>query len=185
VLKERTADLSRRHQVPTRTTVSWHITRRQMTTYRKWPKTRSTPFALTVPGLKAVRTKNLRFHGVGPWRGTSERERHLYERFGEDARVILDMIAATVRLGEYPIEGQPYVGPNSSFRRFEMATVVDRPVDAPHARAPARRARHATARASRRARRADWAGATRTCSANSTPTNRWWRREFGAAGLTL
>jgi glycerol-3-phosphate dehydrogenase len=76
-----------------------------------------------VPGLKSVRTKSLRFHGVGPWRPTSEREVHLYQRFGEDARVILDMIATDNTLGQCPIEGQRYVGAEFVYAvRFEMAT---------------------------------------------------------------
>jgi glycerol-3-phosphate dehydrogenase len=60
---------------------------------------------------------------VGSWRPTSEREIHLYERFGEDATVVLDLIAVNEELGECPIEGQPYLGAEFVFSvRFEMAT---------------------------------------------------------------
>jgi glycerol-3-phosphate dehydrogenase len=122
-MKERTADLSRRHQVTDSRDGVVHITGGKWTTYRQMAEDTVDALRPYVSGLKSARTKNLRFHGVGSWRPTSESEIHLYERFGEDARVILDMIAADGALGEFPIEGQPYVGAEFIFSvRFEMAT---------------------------------------------------------------
>jgi glycerol-3-phosphate dehydrogenase len=120
---ERTADLSRRHQVTDSHDGVVHITGGKWTTYRQMAEDTVDALGPYVIDLKAVRTKKLRLHGVGPWRPASERETHLYERFGEDATVILDMIAADAELGECPIEGQPYVGAEFLYSaRFEMAT---------------------------------------------------------------
>ncbi|HUZ40822.1 MAG TPA: glycerol-3-phosphate dehydrogenase/oxidase [Acidimicrobiales bacterium] len=123
VIKERTADLSRRHQVTDTGDGVVHITGGKWTTYRQMAEDTVDALRPYVTGLKSVRTKNLRFHGVGPWRPTSDVEVHLYERFGEDARVILDLIAHDERLAERPIEGQPYVAAEFVYSaRFEMTT---------------------------------------------------------------
>jgi glycerol-3-phosphate dehydrogenase len=100
-----------------------HITGGKWTTYRQMAEDTVDALGPYVPGLKSVRTKNLRFHGVGPWRPTSERERHLYERFGEDAQLILELIAEDESLAQCPIEGQPYLAAEFVYAaRFEMAT---------------------------------------------------------------
>ena len=186
-MKERTADLSRRHQVTDSHDGVVHITGGKWTTYRQMAEDTVDALGPYVPALKSARTKNLRFHGVGPWRPTSEREIHLYERFGEDARVILDMIAADEALGECPIEGQPYVGAEFIFSvRFEMATSL---IDLLTRRT----------RAHLHDARATLEGAARV-AALVAPDLAWSdedvqrelhayeslvRREFGAAGLTL
>jgi glycerol-3-phosphate dehydrogenase len=122
-VKARTADLSRRHQVTDSRDGVVHITGGKWTTYRLMAEDTVDALGPYVTDLKGGRTKRLRLHGVGPWRPTSEREIHLFERFGEDAKVILDLIAANEELGECPIEGQPYVGAEFVFSvRFEMAT---------------------------------------------------------------
>jgi glycerol-3-phosphate dehydrogenase len=122
-VKERTADLSRRHQVTDSHDGVVHITGGKWTTYRLMAEDTVDALRPYVTKLKTVQTKNLRLHGVGPWRPTNERETHLYERFGEDAVVILDLIATNAELGARPIEGQPYVGAEFLFSaRFEMAT---------------------------------------------------------------
>jgi glycerol-3-phosphate dehydrogenase len=122
-VKARTADLSRRHQVTDSRDGVVHITGGKWTTYRLMAEDTVDALGPYVTDLKGGRTKRLRLHGVGSWRPTSEREIHLYERFGEDAKVILDLIAANEELGECPIEGQPYVGAEFVFSvRFEMAT---------------------------------------------------------------
>jgi glycerol-3-phosphate dehydrogenase len=122
-VKERTADLSRRHQVTDSHDGVVHITGGKWTTYRQMAEDTVDALGPYTTQLKAVRTKNLRLHGVGPWRPTNERETHLYERFGEDARVVLDLIAANEELGECPIEGQPYLAAEFLYSvRFEMAT---------------------------------------------------------------
>jgi glycerol-3-phosphate dehydrogenase len=122
-VKERTADLSRRHQVTDSRDGVVHITGGKWTTYRLMAEDTVDALGPYVTDLKGGRTKRLRLHGVGSWRPTSEREIHLYDRFGEDAKVVLDLIAANEELGECPIEGQPYVGAEFVFSvRFEMAT---------------------------------------------------------------
>jgi glycerol-3-phosphate dehydrogenase len=122
-VKERTADLSRRHQVTDTRDGVIHITGGKWTTYRQMAEDAVDALGAYVNGLPSVRTKRLRLHGVGPWRPTSESERHLYERFGEEATSILDLIAADARLGDRPIPGQPYVGAEFLYAaRFEMAT---------------------------------------------------------------
>ena len=122
-LKERTADLSRRHQVTDTRDGVIHITGGKWTTYRKMAEDAVDALGPYVTGLTSVRTKRLRLHGVGPWRPTSEQETHLYQRFGEEAKIILDLIAVDEELGQCPIPGQPYVGAEFVFAaRFEMAT---------------------------------------------------------------
>jgi glycerol-3-phosphate dehydrogenase len=122
-VKERTADLSRRHRVTDTKDGVIHITGGKWTTYRQMAEDTVDALGPYVTNLKPVRTKRLPLHGVGPWRPTSEREIHLYQRFGEDTSVILDLIAADEVLGQRPITGQPYVGAEFVFAaRFEMAT---------------------------------------------------------------
>ena len=119
----RTADLSRRHQVTDSRDGVVHITGGKWTTYRKMAEDTVDALGPYVTNLKSVRTKRLPLHGVGSWRPTSAREIHLYERFGEDALVVLGLIKDDDRLGECPIEGQPYVAAEFVYAvRFEMAT---------------------------------------------------------------
>jgi len=120
---ERTADLSRRHQVTDSHDGVVHITGGKWTTYRQMAEDTVDALRPYITGLRSTRTKNLRLHGVGPWRPTTELETNLYQRFGEEAPVILEMIAANNLLGECPIEGQPYVAAEFVFcARSEMAT---------------------------------------------------------------
>jgi glycerol-3-phosphate dehydrogenase len=122
-VKERTSDLSRRHQVTDSHDGVVHITGGKWTTYRQMAEDTVDALRPYLDGLKSTRTKNLRLHGVGPWRPTTERETNLYRRFGDEATIILEMIATNGELGECPIEGQPYVGAEFLFAaRFEMAT---------------------------------------------------------------
>jgi glycerol-3-phosphate dehydrogenase len=100
-----------------------HITGGKWTTYRQMAQDTVNALGPYVSDLKSVRTKNLRFHGVGPWRPSTDVERHLYERFGEDAPVILELMARDERLAERPIDGQPYLGAEFVYcARFEMTT---------------------------------------------------------------
>src|SRR5580692_9330168 len=93
-VSERTADLSRRHQVTDSHDGVVHITGGKWTTYRQMAQDTVDALAPYERDLPSVRTKKLRFHGVGAWRPSSLLETHLYQRFGEDALVILEMIAA-------------------------------------------------------------------------------------------
>jgi glycerol-3-phosphate dehydrogenase len=122
-LKERTADLSRRHQVTDSRDGVIHITGGKWTTYRQMAEDAVDALSPYVDKLPSARTKHLRFHGVGPWRPTTPRETHLYQRFGEDATILLDMISADEALGDCPIAGQPYVGAEFVYSaRCEMVT---------------------------------------------------------------
>lgn len=122
-VKERTSDLSRRHQVTDSHDGVVHITGGKWTTYRQMAEDTVDALRPYLDGLNSTRTKNLRLHGVGPWRPTTQRETALYQRFGEEATIILEMIATNRELGEVPIEGQPYVAAEFLFAaRFEMAT---------------------------------------------------------------
>jgi glycerol-3-phosphate dehydrogenase len=122
-VKERTADLSRRHRVTDSGDGVVHITGGKGTTYRQMAEDTVDglrPYATNLPRTK---TKRLRLHGVGDWRPTTTLESHLYERFGEDAKVLLAMIRDDESLAIAPIEGQPYVGGEFIFSaRYEMAT---------------------------------------------------------------
>jgi glycerol-3-phosphate dehydrogenase len=187
VVKERTADLSRRHRVSDSHDGVVHITGGKWTTYRQMAEDTVDALRPYVTRLEPVRTKRLRLHGVGPWRPTSERETHLYQRYGEDAQVVLDLIVADEELGERPIAGLPYVGAEFVYgARFEMATTL---IDLLSRRT----------RAHLLDARATLAGAARVASLvadelgwNDEDVKRevaeyesLVRSEFGAAGLTL
>jgi glycerol-3-phosphate dehydrogenase len=186
-VKERTADLSRRHQVTDTHDGVVHITGGKWTTYRQMAEDTVDALRPYVVDLTAVRTKKLRLHGVGPWRPTSERETHLYERFGEDALVILDMIAAHEELGACPIEGQPYVAAEFVYAaRFEMATsLID--LLTRRTRAHLHDARATLQGAARVAQlvAADLGWSDEDRQRELDAYGSLVRREFGAAGLTL
>jgi glycerol-3-phosphate dehydrogenase len=122
-IKERTADLSRRHRVTDAGDGVVHVTGGKWTTYRKMAEDAVDALKPYVIDLANVRTKSLRLYGVSSWRPTGELETHLYHRFGADASIVLDMIANEPSLGECAIAGQPYVGAEFLFSvREEMAT---------------------------------------------------------------
>ena len=122
-IKERTADLSRRHRVTDSGDGVVHVTGGKWTTYRQMAEDAVDALKPYVNDLAKVRTKTLRLYGVSAWRPTSELETHLYHRFGADATTVLEMIHNDTSLGECPIAGQPYVGAEFIFSaREEMAT---------------------------------------------------------------
>ena len=122
-IKERTADLSRRHRVTDSGDGVVHVTGGKWTTYRQMAEDAVDALKPYVNDLANVRTKTLRLYGVSAWRPTSELETHLYHRFGADATTVLEMIQSDPSLGECPIAGQPYVGAEFIFSaREEMAT---------------------------------------------------------------
>jgi glycerol-3-phosphate dehydrogenase len=125
-LSERTADLSRRHQVTDSKDGVVHITGGKWTTYRQMAEDTVDALRPYFKDLKRVRTKNLRLHGVSSWRPRTELERHLYQRFGNDAGEVLALIAANPGLGETSIVGQPYVGAEFIYcAQREMATSLE------------------------------------------------------------
>jgi glycerol-3-phosphate dehydrogenase len=122
-IKERTADLSRRHRVTDSGDGVVHVTGGKWTTYRQMAEDAVDALKPYINDLAHVRTKTLRLYGVSAWRPTSELETHLYHRFGGDASTVLEMIQNDPSLGECPIAGQPYVGAEFIFSaREEMAT---------------------------------------------------------------
>jgi glycerol-3-phosphate dehydrogenase len=122
-LKERTADLSRRHRVSDSHDGVIHITGGKWTTYRQMAQDAVDALAPYVSPLKGVRTKSLRLFGVGEWRPTNERETHLYRRYGEEAKIILAMIHEEPALGSTPIADQSYLAAEFVFSaQREMVT---------------------------------------------------------------
>jgi glycerol-3-phosphate dehydrogenase len=122
-VKERTADLSRRHRVTDSGDGVVHITGGKWTTYRQMAEDTVDALRPYSKNLPRTKTKSLRLHGVGDWRPSTPLESHLYERFGEDAAALLEMIRSDESLATCPIAGQPYVGAEFVFSvRDEMAT---------------------------------------------------------------
>jgi glycerol-3-phosphate dehydrogenase len=122
-LSERTADLSRRHQVTDSHDGVVHITGGKWTTYRQMAEDTVDALKPYFEALTKVRTKNLRLHGTSAWRPTNELESHLYQRYGSDARQLLSMIDGDASLGDRPIEGQNYINAEFIYAvRNEMAT---------------------------------------------------------------
>ncbi|HEY5266037.1 MAG TPA: glycerol-3-phosphate dehydrogenase/oxidase [Acidimicrobiales bacterium] len=122
-LKERTADLSRRHRVTDTGDGVVHVTGGKWTTYRQMAEDAVDALKPYVANLASVRTKSLPLYGVGPWRPTNELETRLYHRFGAATPTLLESIGDNHELGKAPIAGQPYVGAEFVYSaREEMAT---------------------------------------------------------------
>ena len=189
-MSERTADLSRRHQVTDSRDGVVHITGGKWTTYRQMAEDTVDALRPYVTDLKAVRTKNLRLHGVGPWRPTSRtRDPPLPSASVKTPWRSWQLIADDETLARTSDRRSALRrAPSSSTRRaIEMVTSLDRSPDPTHARPPARRPRDVRGRA--RASRplvADELGwndedVRREIDAYDALV----RREFNAAGLTL
>ncbi|MDE3223286.1 MAG: glycerol-3-phosphate dehydrogenase/oxidase [Acidobacteriota bacterium] len=122
-LRERTADLSRRHRVTDTGDAVIHVTGGKWTTYRQMAEDAVDALAPYVASLPKVRTKRLPLHGVSTWRPTSELESRLYHRFGDDAQHLAALVTKDPSLGETVIEGQTYVGAEFVYAvTHEMAT---------------------------------------------------------------
>jgi glycerol-3-phosphate dehydrogenase len=122
-LSERTADLSRRHQVTDSTDGVVHITGGKWTTYRQMAEDTVDALRPYLAGLAKVRTKHLRLHGTSAWRPDGALETHLYQRYGSDTSQLLAMIDADTTLGQCAIANQPYVNAEYVYAvRAEMAT---------------------------------------------------------------
>ena len=109
-MSERTADLSRRHQVTDSKDGVVHITGGKWTTYRQMAEDTVDALKAYFPQLGASKTRKLRLHGYGAWRPTTRLETHLYQRYGVDAREVLALIRDEPELGNAIIKNQPYVG---------------------------------------------------------------------------
>lgn len=122
-IRERTADLSRRHRVTDSGDGVVHVTGGKWTTYRKMAEDAVDALQPYFANLGRVRTKNLRLYGTGAWRPSNALEEHLYRRFGEDSLEMLEMIRTDSSLAEPVVEGLPYVGAEMVFSaRREMTT---------------------------------------------------------------
>jgi glycerol-3-phosphate dehydrogenase len=122
-MKERTADLSRRHRVTDSGDGVVHVTGGKWTTYRKMAEDAVDALKPYFSDMKRARTKTLRLYGTGAWRPNGELETHLYHRFGEDALKVLALIKDDASLGEPAITGLPYLGAEFVFSaREEMTT---------------------------------------------------------------
>ena len=122
-LSERTADLSRRHQVTDTKDGVIHITGGKWTTYRQMAEDTVDALAPYFARLGKVQTKRLRLHGYGTWRPSTRAQTHLYQRFGTEAKDILDLVRIDPTLGEPVIDDQPYIKAEFIFSvRREMAT---------------------------------------------------------------
>ncbi len=108
-VSERTADLSRRHQVTDSKDGVVHITGGKWTTYRQMAEDTVDALSPYVASLGRVRTKNLRLHGSGAWRPSSALETHLYQRFGSDTPTLLALIEEHPELADVAIPGLNYV----------------------------------------------------------------------------
>ena len=122
-VRERTADLSRRHRVSDSHDGVVHITGGKWTTYRQMAEDTVDALAPYFSTLTKVRTRDLRLHGTGSWRPGSALETHLYQRFGDDAPLVLSLIDERPELSEVAIEGLDYVrGEFVYSARHEMVT---------------------------------------------------------------
>ena len=122
-VSERTADLSRRHQVSDTGDGIVHITGGKWTTYRQMAEDTVDALKPYVANLSGVRTRRLGVVGTGAWRPRTPLETHLYNRYGSDSHVVMDIINESPALAERPIAGQSYVGAEFVFAaRHEMAT---------------------------------------------------------------
>ena len=127
VLSERTADLSRRHQVSDTRDGVIHVTGGKWTTYRQMAEDAVDALAPYEDHLPRTRTKALALYGVSGWRPTGDLATHLYHRYGADTPRLLAMIDDDANLGEPAIEGLTYRRVEYLFSaREEMAvTLVD------------------------------------------------------------
>jgi glycerol-3-phosphate dehydrogenase len=122
-MSERTADLSRRHQVTDSKNGVIHITGGKWTTYRQMAEDTVNALAPYISGLAKVKTRDLRLHGTSAWRPHGELETHLYQRYGAETSRLLELIEHNSALGDVAIAGQRYV--NAEFvyaAQSEMAT---------------------------------------------------------------
>ncbi|MDE3147011.1 MAG: glycerol-3-phosphate dehydrogenase/oxidase [Acidobacteriota bacterium] len=122
-VRERTADLSRRHRVSDSHDGVVHITGGKWTTYRQMAEDTVDALAPYFSTLAKVRTRDLRLHGTGSWRPRSALETHLYQRFGDDAKGVLALIDEEPDLSSVAVKGLDYVRAEFVYSaRHEMVT---------------------------------------------------------------
>ncbi len=125
-LSERTADLSRRHQVTDAGDGVVHVTGGKWTTYRKMAQDAVDALRGTLGPLPRSRTHDLELYGVDDWRPESPEEARLYHRYGADAPRVLELAREGDELAAHPVAGLAYLGAEFLFAaREEMATSLE------------------------------------------------------------
>jgi len=132
---ERTADLSRRHQVGVSASGVVSITGGKLTTYRKMAADTVDEVVKRLGGPKRSPTKKLPIRGAGGLKAlrepaaagrlgtTPDRLEHLVGRYGSEAPRLLALINADPALGEPLVPGLPYLRAEAVYAvREEMAT---------------------------------------------------------------
>ena len=129
---DKTADLSRKHNITRWPSDVVSITGGKLTTYRRMAED-TVDEVLGVLGRKArCRTKSVALHGadahdkVGDGGlGADVRDR-LVNRYGSDARLIIDLVVAEPGLGEPLVPGLPYLRAEARFAaEHEMVVSLD------------------------------------------------------------
>ncbi|HET8990566.1 MAG TPA: glycerol-3-phosphate dehydrogenase/oxidase [Acidimicrobiales bacterium] len=125
-VSERTADLSRRHQVIDAGDGVVHVTGGKWTTYRKMAQDAVDALRGSLGPLAASRTRRLALYGVDDWRPTTPEETRLFHRYGADAPRVLALARERPDLAERPVNGLAYLGAEYLFAaRDEMATSLE------------------------------------------------------------
>ena len=123
---ERTADLSRRHKVVSSESGLITITGGKLTTYRKMAAdTVDAVVAQIEKGTKRSPTKKLPLRGADgiDTAAAAGASKHLLERHGGEATVVLAMIDSDPSLGEPLVPSLPYLRAEAVYAvRYEMAT---------------------------------------------------------------
>jgi glycerol-3-phosphate dehydrogenase len=137
---QRTADLSRRHHVNVSDAGLITITGGKLTTYREMSRDavntavdrladlgqRGIGRSRIERRLRRSPTAKLPLRGAEGWENENDRDPHLAERYGSEARVVRAMIEADPTLGEPMLPGLPYRKAEAVYAaRYEMATTLD------------------------------------------------------------
>jgi glycerol-3-phosphate dehydrogenase len=135
----RTADLSRRHRVAISQSGLITITGGKLTTYREMAQDAVDKVVERLGGLgprvgspaierrlRRSPTAKLRLRGAEGWEEERDRDPHLADRYGGEARVLRTMIEADPALAEPLVPGLPYRKAEALYAvRYEMATTLD------------------------------------------------------------
>ncbi len=125
-LSQRTADLSRRHQVTDAGDGVVHVTGGKWTTYRKMAQDTVDALRGSLGPLPRSRTRHLALYGVDDWRPSSPEEARLFHRYGTNAPRVLALADESPELAGHPVTGLSYRGAEFLFAaREEMATSLE------------------------------------------------------------
>jgi glycerol-3-phosphate dehydrogenase len=128
-LKERTADLSRRHRIIVNHDGVVHVTGGKWTTYRQMAEDAVDALERELKRRSRCRTASLSLYGaLSVEKSPSDvLGQHLYRRFGSRGAVVREIIESDAHLGDVAIEGLPYRrGEFVYSARFEMVeTLID------------------------------------------------------------